>query len=56
MDTFTSERKNITVIAFDKSTSKKLHPTIRTENMIYFHPLTLFMKYRFGKFVVKFLC
>ena len=45
-----------TVIALDKPISKAFSPNIRTENMVFSHPLNLTMKYRFEKFVVKFLC
>ena len=48
--------KNITIIAFDKPISKIFLPNTRTENMVSFHLLSLTMKYRFEKFVAKFLC
>ena len=56
MNTFGPDRKNATIIAFDKPVSNRFSPNIRTENMIPFHPLRLTMKYRFEKFVVKCLC
>ena len=48
--------KILTIIAFGKPISNRLSPNIRTENMPSSYPLSLTMKYRFEKFVVKFTC
>ena len=57
MNKFMLERKNALIIAFDKPISNRFFlPNIRIENMVYSHPLSLSMKHRFKKFVVKFLC
>ena len=56
MDKFIADRKNATIIAFDKPISNRFSPNIRTENMVSSHSLSLTMKYRFEEFVVKFLC
>ena len=39
--------KYATIMAFDKPTSEKFSPSIRTENMVSSHPLCFTMKYRF---------
>ena len=43
-------------IAFDKTISKTFSPNIRTEHMVSYHSLSLAMKYKYEKFVLKFLC
>ena len=53
---FIPDRKNATIIAFYKPISEKLSPNIRTENLGPSHPLSLAMKYKFEKFIVKCLC
>ena len=40
-------------IAFDKLISEKSSPNVKIENKVSYHPLSLAMKYRFEKFVVK---
>ena len=56
MDKVILDRKNVTIIAYDKPISNKFSPNMKTENMVTSHPSSLTMKYRFEKFVVKFLC
>ena len=56
MDKFIPDRKNATIIAFDKPINKKLSPNIRTGNMVSSRPLSLGMKYRFEKFDIKLVC
>ena len=53
---FIPDRKNTTIIAFDEPISEKVSPSIWTENVVSSHPLSLPMKYRFQKFVVKCFC
>ena len=48
--------KILTITAFGKPISNRFSPNIRTENMPSSYPLSLTMKYRFEKFVVKFTC
>ena len=36
---FIPDRKNATIIAFDKPNSNRFSPNIRTENMVSIHPL-----------------
>ena len=48
--------KNATIIAFDKLVSIRFSPNIKTESMVSSRPLCMTMKYRFERFVVKFLC
>lgn len=49
MDEFIPDTQNITIIAFDKSISKRFPPGVRTENMVSFHSLSLTLNYRFEK-------
>ena len=56
MDKFIPDRKNGTTTAIDKPINNWFSPNIRTENVVSFHPISLNMKYRFEKFVIKFLC
>ena len=56
MDKFIPDRKISTIIVFDKPISNRFSPNISSKNMVSFHPLSLTMKYRLEKFVVKFLC
>ena len=53
IDKFIPDRKNATIIAFDKPIRNRFSANIRTENMVSSHPLSLTMKYRFEKFAVK---
>ena len=39
IDKFIPDRKNATIIAFDKPNSNRFSPNIRTENMVPTHPL-----------------
>ena len=55
MNKFIPDRKNTTIIAFDKPISQKFSPNVRIENKISSHPLCLAMKYRLEIFVVKFI-
>ena len=54
MDKFIPDRKNATIIAFDKPISEKFSHNIRTGNTVSSHPLSLVLKYRFEKFVLKY--
>ena len=56
MDKFIPDRNNITMMACDKPISKKFLPNISTDNMVPFQSLSLVIKYRSEKFVVKLLC
>ena len=55
MDKFIQDRKNITLVSFDKQ-SVKHSSNIRTEDMVSFHVNGLILKYRFKNFDVKFIC
>ena len=56
LNKFIPDIKNATIIAFDKLVSIRFSSNIKTENMVSSRPLCLIMKYRFERFVVKFLC
>ena len=56
MDKFIPDRKNATMIAFDKLLIEKFSPNIRNENMASSHPLSLALKCGFEKIVLKFFC
>ena len=56
MDKFIPDRKDTTIIVFDKPISEKVSPNIGTENMVPSQPLCSTMKYRLEIFVVKCLC
>ena len=55
MDKFISDRENATIIAFDNPVSDRFSPNNRAGDMVFSHPLSLTMKYKFEEFVVEFI-
>ena len=44
MNKFISDRKNVTIIVFDKPINEKCARNISTENIVFYHPLYLIIK------------